>query len=197
MTENQEIKPESASDTKFILTITLKLLVISAITALLLAGVNALTAPTIAANNELEKKNAIAAIFPTADDIQKADVTADGVDSIYMVFTNGDLLGYAASVAPTGFGGAMDIMVGVGSDGSVIGIKIVSHSETPGLGSRVDSDSFLGQYKGLAGELTVGKDVDAITGSTISSKAVTKGVNSALAAFGSIFSENDAIGGLE
>ena len=79
MTKSQEKKPEQGMDTKFILTITLKLLLISAITALLLAGVNALTAPTIAANNELEKKNAIAAIFPTADDIQKADVTADGV----------------------------------------------------------------------------------------------------------------------
>ena len=197
MTKSQEKKPEQSMDTKFILTITLKLLLISAITALLLAGVNALTAPTIAANNELEKKNAIAAIFPTADDIQKADVAADGVDSIYMVLESGDLLGYAASVAPTGFGGAMDIMVGVSADGTVVGIKIVSHSETPGLGSRVDSDSFLGQYKGLGGVLTVGKDVDAITGSTISSRAVTKGVNSALAAFGSVFTENDAIGGLE
>ena len=88
-------------------------------------------------------------------------------------------------------------MVGVSADGTVVGIKIVSHSETPGLGSRVDSDSFLGQYKGLGGVLTVGKDVDAITGSTNSSKAVTKGVNSALAAFGSVFTENDAIGGLE
>ena len=197
MTENQEKKPENGMDTKFILTITLKLLLISAVTALLLAGVNALTAPTIAANNELEKKNAISAIFPDADDIRQADVAADGVESIYLVMTDGDLIGYAASVAPTGFGGAMDIMVGVGADGSVVGIKIVSHSETPGLGSRVNSDSFLSQYKGLGGVLTVGRDVDAITGSTISSKAVTKGVNSALAAYGSIFTENGAIGGLE
>lgn len=197
MTENQEKMPENGMDTKFILTITLKLLLISAVTALLLAGVNALTAPTIAANNELEKKNAISAIFPDADDIRQADVAADGVESIYLVMTDGDLLGYAASVAPTGFGGAMDIMVGVGADGSVVGIKIVSHSETPGLGSRVNSDSFLSQYRGLSGVLTVGRDVDAITGSTISSKAVTKGINSALAAYDSIFNGNDAIGGLE
>lgn len=197
MTENQEKKPESASDTKFILTITLKLLVISAITALLLAGVNALTAPTIAANNELEKKNAISLIFPDANDIEAADVVSDGVESVYIVMKDGDLLGYAASVAPVGFGGAMDIMVGVNSDGCVEGIKIVSHSETPGLGSRVDSDSFLGQYKGLGGNVAVGQDVDAITGSTISSEAVTEGVNSALAVFGKIFSETDAIGGLE
>lgn len=197
MTENQEKKPENGMDTKFILTITLKLLLISAVTALLLAGVNALTAPTIAANNELEKKNAISAIFPDADDIRQADAAADGVESIYLVMTDGDLLGYAASVAPTGFGGAMDIMVGVGADGSVVGIKIVSHSETPGLGSRVNSDSFLSQYRGLSGVLTVGRDVDAITGSTISSKAVTKGINSALAAYDSIFTGNDAIGGLE
>lgn len=208
--KNQEKKPdaemeannsnspeEKSSDMKFILGIALKLLIISAVTALLLAGVNALTAPRIAENNELEKKNAIAAIFPSSDDCQLTDISADGVELVYLVLKDGDLLGYAASVSTMGFGGEIELMVGVTAEGTVKGIKVVSHSETPGLGSRVDDEGYLSQYAGLGGNLSIGSDVDAITGSTISSKAVLRGVNAALSAYSAIFTENDEIGGLE
>lgn len=208
--KNQEKKPdaeieannsnspeEKSSDVRFILGIALKLLIISAVTALLLAGVNALTAPRIAENNELEKKNAIAAIFPSSDDCQLTDISADGVELVYLVLKDGDLLGYAASVSTMGFGGEIELMVGVTAEGTVKGIKVVSHSETPGLGSRVDDEGYLSQYAGLGGNLSIGSDVDAITGSTISSKAVLRGVNAALSAYSAIFTENDEIGGLE
>ncbi|MCI8388536.1 MAG: FMN-binding protein, partial [Clostridiales bacterium] len=77
--------------------------------------------------------------------------------------------------------------------GQLAGIKIVSHAETPGLGSRVNDNEYLSQYNGLSGKLTISKDVDAISGSTISSKAVLAGVNSALDAYSSIFTKNDMI----
>lgn len=192
MNEAQEKKPENSMDAKFIITITLKLLLISAVTALMLAGVNALTAPIIAENNELEKKNAISAIFPNAAEIALSDIEADGADSIYLVNEGDKTAGYAASVSPNGFGGAIEIIVGINSDGKVAGIKIVSHSETPGLGSRIDSDGFLAQYEGLGGNIAIGREVDAITGSTISSKAVTDGVNSALSVYDMVFA-----GGME
>ena len=67
--------------------------------------------------------------------------------------SGGDILGYAASVSPLGFGGALDMMVGVNSDGTIAGMKIVSHSETPGLGSRVDAPDYLSQYTGKSGTL--------------------------------------------
>lgn len=175
------------NDVKAIITITLKLLIISSVTALMLAVINALTAPTIAENTAFEKQSAIATVFPNAEEIISSEILSGGVNEIYLVKANNDVIGYAASVVPNGFGGNMDIMVGVDRNGNVVGIKIVSHSETPGLGSRVDSNTFLSQYSGLSGELTVGKDVDAITGSTISSKAVTSGVNSALSAYGKVF----------
>lgn len=194
---NSKSPEEKSSDVRFILGIALKLLIISAVTALLLAGVNALTAPRIAENNELEKKNAIAAIFPSSDDCQLTDISADGVELVYLVLKDGDLLGYAASVSTMGFGGEIELMVGVTAEGTVKGIKVVSHSETPGLGSRVDDEGYLSQYAGLGGNLSIGSDVDAITGSTISSKAVLRGVNAALSAYSAIFTENDEIGGLE
>ena len=112
-------------DTKFVVATALKLLLISAVTALLLSGVNALTKDTIAENDAKEKSAAIAAIFPDSDSSESADVTIDGVNGVWLVTSGGDILGYAASVSPLGFGGALDMMVGVNSDGTIAGMKIV------------------------------------------------------------------------
>lgn len=180
-------------DTRFVAVTALKLLLISAVTALLLSGVNALTKDRIAENDVKEKSAAIAMIFPDSDSSEPADVTIDGINGVWLVTSGGDLLGYAASVSPLGFGGALDMMVGVNSDGTIAGMKIVSHSETPGLGSRVDDPDYLSQYTGKSGVLSFGSGIDAITGSTISSKAVLEAANRALAAYSGIFTENDAI----
>ena len=154
--------------TKFIVTITLKLLLICVVTSLLLAGVNALTAERIAANVAAEKAAAIKEIFPTATrNEQTTEVSAPGVNELYMVYEDDTLLGYAAGVSPLGFGGAMEIMAGVNVDGSLSGFKLITHSETPGLGSRVGESAYVSLYTGVtAGTLA---DVDVITGSTISS----------------------------
>ena len=85
-------------DTKFVVATALKLLLISAVTALLLSGVNALTKDTIAENDAKEKSAAIAAIFPDSDSSESADVTIDGVNGVWLVTSGGDILGYAASV---------------------------------------------------------------------------------------------------
>lgn len=179
--------------TKFVAVTALKLLLISAVTALLLSGVNALTKDRIAENDVKEKSAAIALIFPDSDSSEPADVTIDGINGVWLVTSGGDLLGYAASVSPLGFGGALDMMVGVNSDGTIAGMKIVSHSETPGLGSRVDDHDYLSQYNGKSGVLSFGSGIDAITGSTISSKAVLEAANRALSAYSVIFTENDAL----
>ena len=74
----------------------------------------------------------------------------------------------------------MTLWVGVNTDGTVSGITVHKLSETFGLGQRAASDvDFLSQFLGTDGGLTVGENVDAMTGATVSSKAVTKGVNAA------------------
>ena len=98
--------------------------------------------------------------------------------------------GYVVEVAPAGFGGAITMMVGILPDGTVNGISIVSHTETAGLGSVAGADtsagqSFRDQFVGQSGSLAVDKDggtIDSITSATITSRAVTNGVNAALAA---------------
>jgi len=191
--QNNETMTNNES-TKFIVTITLKLLLISVITALLLAGVNALTVERIAANVAAEKAAAIREIFPSAtSNEQVTDVSAPGVNELYMVYEGDTLLGYAAGTAPLGFGGAMEIMAGVNVDGSLAGFKLIAHSETPGLGSRVGESAYVSLYSGVtAGTLA---DVDVITGSTISSEAVRTGIGSALDAYSVIFPSSDIITG--
>lgn len=185
------MKTQNNDSTKFILTITLKLFLISTITALLLAGVNALTVDKIAENVRAEKAAAIQEIFPDATANEPVDMTVENVNELYLVYSGDTMLGYAAGVSPLGFGGAMEMMVGVYADGTLAGLKLITHSETPGLGSRVGEEPYISGYKGKTAVSIA--DVDVITGSTISSEALRLGTANALAAYDSIFSASDVI----
>ena len=92
-------------------------------------------------------------------------------------------------VTPTGFDNTITMMVGVDKAGKVLGIDIISHTETAGLGAvsaakTTAGEAFRGQFAGCSGEVSVAKDggsIDAITGATITSRAICTGVNAALA----------------
>ena len=86
--------------------------------------------------------------------------------------------------SPNGFGGAIDMMTGVDAEGNVTGIAVISHAETSGLGSKATDPEWQAQFVGANGEVLVEKDggaIVAITGSTITSRAVCDGVNTAFA----------------
>ena len=81
-----------------------------------------------------------------------------------------------------GYAGDITMLVGVNNEGRVTGLMVRQISETFGLGARARTDAgFLSQFLGTSGEAAVGDTVDAITGATVTSKAVTKAVNSAAA----------------
>ena len=158
------------------------------ITALLLSGVNALTAEKIAANAEAEKRAAISGIFGEGISTELYPEAFDGITELYTVTLNGLPVGYAAQVNPMGFGGEMNVMVGVSADGTVAGVKLISHSETPGLGNRVGEEAHTSKYIGQNGDSL---SVDAITGSTVSSKALMSGVKTALSVFNTVYAVSD------
>ena len=85
-----------------------------------------------------------------------------------------------------GFGGDMSLMVGYHPDKTIRGVSIVSHAETPGVGSKVDDATYLSQYEGLSGGLTISKrndaDITSVSGATISSKAIHVAIEQASAA---------------
>ena len=173
---------KTESTVKFVLRLTLTLLLITGVVAAALAGVNAITKDAIAANQEKKTQEALAVVLPEAGNLQKMELTGDAgiVSEVYTDGTN-----YAVKVLPSGFDGAITMMVGV-SDGAVTGISVISHTETPGLGAvaaaqNAKGEAFRGQFVGQSGTLAVGDQIDAMSGATITSNAVVTGVNAATA----------------
>lgn len=169
--------------------ITLPLTVICVAVALMLAVVNALTANRIALAAEKEKQNAIELLFPTADGI----VLLEGEDEVYLCAHDGVLLGCCVGIVENGFGGDIEMMVATDTSGAVVGVRILSMSETPGVGTKTRSDSFLSRFSG-GDSFVIGENIDAISGATISSKAVVRGVNRAIAALPDLASAAGALG---
>ena len=173
---------KTESTVKFVLRLTLTLLLITGVVAAALAGVNAITKDAIAANQEKKTQEALAVVLPEAGDLQKVELTGD-TGIVSEVYTDGT--SYAVKVLPSGFDGAITMMVGI-SDGSVTGISVISHTETPGLGAvaaaqNAKGEAFRGQFVGQSGTLAVGDQIDAMSGATITSNAVVTGVNAATA----------------
>ena len=165
----------------YVLKLGVTLFLITALVAAALAAVNMVTEPRIAEAKAEKLQNAISQVLPGGG--EKLDVPVSGiVTNVY-----GSDTGYAVEVQPAGFGGTITMMVGVSKDGEVLGISIVSHSETAGLGAvaaakTTAGEAFRAGFAGLTGTAAVTKDggtVDAITGATITSRAVCDGVNAA------------------
>ena len=187
-------------DSKFVVKVAGTLTAICLVVAALLGAVNAVTTDKIATinreNTETALKNVAAADeFPAVEltDAMVAAASSQGakVTEAYEVKSGGEHAGYAFKMVASGSQGNIEMIVGVDADNAVTGVSIVSNKETAGIGSKVMTNQpnakgtpVLDQFKGMsgAGSLVVGKTVDAISGATVSSKGVTKGVNGALAA---------------
>ena len=167
----------------YILRLALTLLAITAVVAAALAGVNSITAPAIAELNAQKTQEAIELVLPGGGE-ELADYPA--VDLVAKVYKGEN--GYAIQTTPGGFDNTITMMVGVDKAGSVLGISVISHTETAGLGAVAAAgtpagENFRGQFVGQSGSVSVTKDggtVDSITGATITSRAVCAGVNAAL-----------------
>jgi len=168
--------PESKKE-KSVLAICLPLILICMAVALMLSAVNMLTKDIIAANAAAEKQNAVLAIFTDAAAASLYEKTE--TEEIYLATQNNELVGCCVSLSENGFGGAISLLVGLDTNGQVSGIEIVSMAETPGIGSKTKNDTFLNQYKGNE-PFVIGENIDAISGATISSRAITRAVNRAL-----------------
>ena len=168
----------------YILRLALTLLLITSLVAAALAGVNLLTRERIAQLKAEKIRLAVAQVLPEgAGEAEKTAVEQGIVKTLYTTD-----VGYAVEVAPVGFSAEITMMVGIDKEGNVLGIDIITHAETASLGDVAASknakgQAFRGQFVGKTGTLAVSKDggeIDAITSATITSRAVTNGVNTAL-----------------
>lgn len=175
-------------------TLMAKLGIICIIVSGLLAYVNSITAPVISANDQKTFEASMSEVLPNGGSFTegKLSFTPDesGVElsSIYKAENGGYV---ATAVCHEGYGGDITVMVGIKDDMTVNKIKIMSLSETAGLGAKSDTPEFMNQYDGLKRGINVVKNnggsaadntISAISGATITSKAVTKAVNCALQA---------------
>ena len=173
---------KTESTVKYVLRLALTLLAITAVVAAALAGVNSITAPAISALNAQKTQEAIELVLPGGGESVDFPETAL-VSKVYASDT-----GYAVEVTPGGFDNTITMMVGVDKASNVLGISIIKHTETAGLGAvsaagTPAGESFRGQFVGQSGSVSVTKDggaMDAITGATITSRAICVGVNAAL-----------------
>lgn len=189
-TASAKAAPQLSLDPGYIGRIAGTLLGICLVVALLLGVVNQVTKPRIDAI-EAEKIRASMSQVLAADEYLPIQLQKDykGVESISEARANGDMIGYVVQVVSNGSQGEIQMMVGVDVDNRVTGVSVVKHSETPNIGTKVVADqSVLDRFVGMSqegGEITVNSGsnrFDGISGATFSSKGVTAGVNTALAA---------------
>jgi electron transport complex protein RnfG len=151
------------------------------ISAGMLAYVFMLTGPRIEANAKASFEGSLREVLPGAESFKS--VTPAGAKSeIYEGYTGGQSVGFAVKVAPRGYSGEIAMLVGADPELRIKGMKILSQRETPGLGTNIEKPKFQKQFigKGATDAFEPKKDIDAITGATISSRAVCEGVKAAL-----------------
>lgn len=157
--------------------------------ALLLAVTNMVTAPRIAdlqVQTAAESRKLVLA--DAASFSEERTIALDGVDYTYCegLDASGNCVGYVFTTSAKGYGGDVVVMSGVDTNGTVTGIQTTELNETAGLGMKAAEDSFLSQFKGKTAGIGVAKnnpgdnDIQALTGATITSRAVTDSVNTAL-----------------
>jgi electron transport complex protein RnfG len=160
--------------------------------ALLLSYVNLITKDAIAANEKAEALRMVEKVLTGYDNNLDGDrLQIEGI-TVYRGFKAGAFTGAAIQTeSRQGYGGTIKIMLGVDAEGKVTGLEVVSHSETPGLGTKVTAGTWKEQLRGLSlasGVWKVRKDdpngvVDEVTGATISSRAVIGAADQALRLF--------------
>ncbi|MBO4580691.1 MAG: RnfABCDGE type electron transport complex subunit G [Bacteroidales bacterium] len=188
------------------------LLLITAVTAGILGVVYKYTQQPIEQKKSEKKEKAIKEVLPSYDNIVeeklaiasvaeknifKKEMAADSM-TIYKAYKGEELVGIAAETfSDKGFGGRIFLMAGFLPDGTIYKINVLSHSETPGLGSKMTDPGFYQQFENKNPQnfkLTVkkdGGDVDAITAATISSRAYCDAVDKAYNIISNIGGQNN------
>ncbi len=167
---------------KDIIKITLNLVIVYLIGGFILSFVYAKAAPQIYKNNEETERKALKELMPDADSVEKMGVWSphEKEAKYFVAKKGGQVIGYVVQSFGKGYSSFINTMIAVDTNFTVQKIKILSHNETPGLGDGIEESWFQAQFKGkspdhlkvIKGETK--EDIQAISGATISSRAVTE-----------------------
>ncbi len=162
------------------------LLIICIIAAGLLGYVNMITATPIAEQEAAAKQESMTAVLSDAASFGEETVVNEGnITTVTPALdAEGNEIGYAVAITTKGFSAGLKLMYGVDTEGVITGLSVVDCSnETPGLGANAANESFYGQFAGKSGEVAVSKDggeIEALTGATITSRAVANAATEAI-----------------
>ncbi len=163
------------------------LFLLTAICVGILGGVNEITKPIIEKNESATEEATMRELITTAENFENVNLADEGMIKKVVIAKQGSqTVGYVLRVEPNGYGGAIKLLIGLDQEGVVKGISILEHSETPGFGANADKDDFKNQFVDKVAPLSVSKsatskqEIEAITGATITSVAITNAVNTAV-----------------
>lgn len=171
-------------DIKSIAMPTAVLLIICVVVSAALAGTNLLTKDKIQEQQLQNAEKSRRIVLNTAEEF-----SAEKEGLYYTGTAGGQTVGYVFETQSKGYGGTVKVMTGMDAEGKITGVVILSHSETPGLGANAEKPAFLDQFQQSAPEngIDVVKfqapkegEIEAMTGATITSKAVADAVNAAI-----------------
>jgi len=179
--------------------LTIVLTIICSVAATALAFVYNLTKDPIAYQQRLKKLAAIRAVQSNYDNepdkdfvdipVAKDKKGSDLITRFYITKKEGSFTGVVFAVSASGYGGEIDIMLGLAPDGTITGVQILNQTETPGLGAKITNENFVHQFKSKNLSSTKwalkkdGGELDQITGATISPRAVVKAIHQGLIFF--------------
>ncbi len=159
-----------------VLKLSITLAVVGLVSAALLTGVNNVTAPIIAERQEAEYREALELYFPGFANFESQQIEDDYFD---LIFDSSDqLIGVMSTIEQQGYDGTITYNLALDGEGKVVGMLVISHSETPGIGDVITTDEFQEQFIGKSFEdpIVPGEDVDTVSGATISTSAIITSV---------------------
>ncbi|MGM0688997.1 MAG: FMN-binding protein [Bacillota bacterium] len=156
--------------------LSLTLAVVAIVSAALLTGVHGITEPIIIERQEAEYRMALEVFFPGFETFESEDLDEGQFDLIFDA--EGEIMGVMATTVAVGYDGDIVYNLAVDSEGEIIGMRIVSHSETPGIGDVITTEPFQEQFVGKSFEdpIAAGDDVEIVTGATISTSAMVNSI---------------------
>lgn len=160
------------------------LFAVTAITGCVLGAVNAVTLEPIRQAKIQMKNDALRSVMPDADSFEEWTIGSaehtELVRDVQAARRGGAVAGWCITVAPKGYGGEVETVVGIKTDGTVRGLDILSHKETPGLGAKAAEPWFKAQFADKKFSDSAEYEINAISGATRTSRAVASGVDAAL-----------------
>ncbi|MEF9972493.1 MAG: RnfABCDGE type electron transport complex subunit G [Clostridia bacterium] len=160
--------------------------IIALVAGLLLALTSALTADRIEAQGVEAANAARATVLPTADDFKPVALNEEWlkllpIDNCYEGDKAGEATGYTCQTTVKGYGGPIEVIVGMDKAGTITGVSVggAKFTETAGLGAKTKEPKFTSQFAGKVPPLALKQNIDSVTGASISSGAVVSAVNRA------------------